>query len=126
MDRPRASFLRCFEGSSTLCSWSSRVGSSSITRRIEWCLRRIPALTEHYAPQVRTYAKVWQTLTGREIHEAALFFTHPNCYVPVDERSNGPYLPAEGLGAGGFRIIALVGVDVGRQDADGPTDSVMR
>jgi ATP-dependent helicase/nuclease subunit A len=43
----------------------------------------IPALTEHYAPQVRTYANVWQALTGREIHEAALFFTHPNCYVPV-------------------------------------------
>jgi ATP-dependent helicase/nuclease subunit A len=43
----------------------------------------IPDLTEHYAPQLRTYAKVWQALTGREVHEAALFFTHPNCYVSV-------------------------------------------
>ena len=43
----------------------------------------IPALTEHYSPQVRKYASVWRTLTGREVSEAALFFTHPNCYVPV-------------------------------------------
>jgi len=43
----------------------------------------IPALTEHYAPQVRTYAEVWQDLTGRTVSEAGLFFTHPNCYVPV-------------------------------------------
>jgi len=40
-------------------------------------------LTEHYSPQLRTYANVWQALTGREVHEAALFFTHPNCYMPV-------------------------------------------
>jgi ATP-dependent helicase/nuclease subunit A len=43
----------------------------------------IPALTEHYSPQVRTYASVWQALTGHEVHEAALFFVHSNCYAPV-------------------------------------------
>ena len=43
----------------------------------------VPDLTEHYSPQLRTYAQVWQALTGRDVHEAALFFTHPNCYVPV-------------------------------------------
>jgi hypothetical protein len=43
----------------------------------------IPALTEHYSPQVRTYARIWQAITGREVYEAALFFTHPNCYAPV-------------------------------------------
>src|SRR5690606_7062207 len=43
----------------------------------------IPALTEHYAPQVRTYADVWQSLTGHAVCEAGLFFIHPNCYVPV-------------------------------------------
>ena len=43
----------------------------------------VPNLTEHYSPQLRTYAKVWQALTGRKVHEAALFFTHPNLYVQV-------------------------------------------
>lgn len=43
----------------------------------------IPDLTEHYLPQLRTYANVWQALTGREVWEAGLLFTHPNCYVPV-------------------------------------------
>jgi ATP-dependent helicase/nuclease subunit A len=43
----------------------------------------VPDLTEHYSPQLRTYANVWQALTGRKVCEAALLFTHPNCYVPV-------------------------------------------
>ena len=43
----------------------------------------VPGLTEHYAPQLRTYAKVWSDLTGQEIQEMGLFFTHPGCYVKV-------------------------------------------
>jgi len=43
----------------------------------------IPGLTEHYAPQLRTYARVWRDLTGHEIQETGLFFTHPGCYVEV-------------------------------------------
>lgn len=43
----------------------------------------VPGLAEHYSPQLRTYARVWQDLTGRKVQEAALFFTHLNCYVQV-------------------------------------------
>jgi ATP-dependent helicase/nuclease subunit A len=43
----------------------------------------IPGLTEHYAPQLRTYARVWHDLTGQEVQEMGLFFTHPGCYVKV-------------------------------------------
>lgn len=43
----------------------------------------VPGLTEHYAPQLRTYARVWRDLTGQEVQETGLFFTHPGCYVKV-------------------------------------------
>jgi ATP-dependent helicase/nuclease subunit A len=43
----------------------------------------IPGLTEHYAAQLRMYAKVWRDLTGQEVQETGLFFTHPGCYVKV-------------------------------------------
>jgi ATP-dependent exoDNAse (exonuclease V) beta subunit len=43
----------------------------------------LPDLVKHYSPQLRTYATVWQGMTRRRVHEAALFFTHPNCYVEV-------------------------------------------
>ena len=43
----------------------------------------VPGLAEHYAPQLRTYAKVWGDLTGQEVREMGLFFTHPGCYVKV-------------------------------------------
>ena len=43
----------------------------------------VPGLADHYAPQLRTYAKVWRELTGQEVQEMGLFFTHPGCYVKV-------------------------------------------
>ena len=43
----------------------------------------IPGLATHYAPQLLTYAMVWRELTGQEVQETGLFFTHPGCYVKV-------------------------------------------
>ena len=43
----------------------------------------IPGLAQHYAPQVHTYAKVWRDLTGQDVQEMGLFFTHSDCYVKV-------------------------------------------
>jgi ATP-dependent helicase/nuclease subunit A len=43
----------------------------------------VPGLAEHYTPQLRTYAKAWRDLTGQEVQEMGLLFTHPGCYVKV-------------------------------------------
>jgi ATP-dependent helicase/nuclease subunit A len=41
----------------------------------------LPGLAAHYAPQLRAYAQAWRDLTGQEVRETGLFFTHPGRYV---------------------------------------------
>ena len=43
----------------------------------------IGGLTEHYSPQLNTYASVWQSITGQKVHEKGLYFTCQSRYVQV-------------------------------------------
>ena len=38
-------------------------------------------LIEHYRPQVETYARLWQEMTGQPVKEAGLYFVHSDRYV---------------------------------------------
>ncbi len=38
-------------------------------------------LVERYREQVRLYAEAWTDITGQEVSEAGLYFTHPGTYV---------------------------------------------
>lgn len=44
---------------------------------------RIPDLVEHYTPQVLGYAQAWVDMTGEQVHETGLYFTHMQRYVPL-------------------------------------------
>jgi ATP-dependent helicase/nuclease subunit A len=41
----------------------------------------VPALVEHYRGQVETYAKAWQEMTGENVTEKGLYFTHADAYA---------------------------------------------
>ncbi len=45
-------------------------------------------LAEHYKEQVLTYAKVWEKITGQDVHETGLYFTYPGTYVEITHKRN--------------------------------------
>jgi ATP-dependent helicase/nuclease subunit A len=44
---------------------------------------QLKRLTEHYRPQLDTYARAWREATGEKVAETGLFFTHTGRYVTV-------------------------------------------
>lgn len=46
-------------------------------------LSHIPALVDHYRGQVETYAEAWQEMTGGDVAEKGLYFTHAGVYSRV-------------------------------------------
>ena len=46
-------------------------------------LDQLSQLTEHYRPQVDTYAQIWSDITGQAVREKGLFFTAVQRYVTL-------------------------------------------
>ena len=46
-------------------------------------MSHVPALVEHYRGQVETYAKTWNEMTGENVAEKGLYFTHVDVYSRV-------------------------------------------
>jgi len=46
-------------------------------------LQDMHRLVDHYRPQVKHYAEVWQELVSQPVTEAGLFFTRTNSYICV-------------------------------------------
>ncbi len=42
--------------------------------------QELPALVEHYRPQLEAYARVWQEATGQAVAELGIYFTHSGDY----------------------------------------------
>ena len=40
----------------------------------------VPTLVDHYRGQVETYAKAWRDMTGENVSEKGLYFTHLGAY----------------------------------------------
>ncbi|MDD5308578.1 MAG: UvrD-helicase domain-containing protein [Deltaproteobacteria bacterium] len=51
--------------------------------------RALDKLAEHYAPQVRLYARCFERITGRKVKERGLYFLEPDAYVTVDAGREG-------------------------------------
>lgn len=45
----------------------------------------VALLVESYRPQVLGYAEAWTEITGENVHEAGLYFTHVRKYVDIQE-----------------------------------------
>ena len=45
---------------------------------------KLETLVDHYSPQIRLYAKAWETCSGQKVKECGFYLTHLNKYTRLD------------------------------------------